>query len=97
MPAELAHDLGRQVTAALGLFRLERDVAVADGEVVGQPAGRAAGPGQPERPELAEQVPDLAADPGADISGQPSLASQEGQQVQESLDVGPAEQRGSSP
>jgi hypothetical protein len=87
------HDLRRQVPAGLGFVRLERDVTVAHGEVLRQPGRRAAAPGQPERPELAEQVPDLPARPGAGIGGDPFLLREEGQPVPERLDVGAAGQR----
>lgn len=59
----------------------------------GSPPAGAAVPGQAERPELAEQVPDLAEGPGPGVGGYPARCRQERHPVRERLDVGPAERR----
>ena len=49
-----AHDRRRQVAAGFAAFGLGGDVAAAQGEVVAQPGGGAAGAGQPERADPGE-------------------------------------------
>jgi len=91
MAADLAHDLGRDIAAGFTGVCLGRDIAGGQGEVVGQARGRAAGAGHPQRADLGQDPSGVLAGLDAAVSRQLPAGRQEGQPVQERLDVGAAE------
>jgi hypothetical protein len=91
MTADLAHDLGRDIAAGFTRVCLGGDVARGQGEVVGQAGGWAAQGGSAPESGSRSGPSGVLAGLDAAVSRQLPVGGQEGQPVQEGLDVGAAE------
>src|SRR6266568_879270 len=92
--ADLPHDLRREVTAGLIVLGFLGNIGDEQHEVVGQAGRGPAGPGQAEAADAGQDPLKLPDDPGPGLAGELLAGLLVGQPVQETLDVGPAEQGG---
>ena len=84
---QLPHDRGGDVPAGLPAFGLGGDVTGGEDEVLAQPGGRAAGAGQPQCPDPAQDALDVPTDLGALFRAALAGRDQVGQPVEERFDV----------